>query len=72
MTSTTPTAVDRSTATAPLPLREIVPWAVFAAAVMFALLYFVGLEQGSLSITSGAAVHEFVHDARHLLAFPCH
>ena len=36
------------------------------------LVYFVGAEEGALSIISGTGVHEFVHDARHLLGFPCH
>ncbi|GAA4591650.1 CbtB-domain containing protein [Planotetraspora phitsanulokensis] len=60
--------------TAPIriPVREIVPWAVFAAVLGLALLYFVGAEQGATSIISGSTVHEFVHDGRHLLGFPCH
>ncbi|GAA4569436.1 CbtB domain-containing protein [Planotetraspora kaengkrachanensis] len=55
-----------------IPVREIVPWAVFAAVLGLALLYFVGAEQGATSIISGSTVHEFVHDGRHLLGFPCH
>ena len=43
-------------APAPVPLRELLPWAVFAGVVLLALLYLVGLD----------------HDGRHLLAFPCH
>ena len=35
-------------------------------------VYFVGTEQGAMSIFSGMDVHEFVHDGRHLLGFPCH
>ena len=40
----------------------------------FAMLaiYFVGAEQGATSIFGGMYVHEFVHDRRHLLGFPCH
>jgi hypothetical protein len=34
--------------------------------------YFVSAEQGAISIFSGAAVHEWLHDGRHLLGFPCH
>jgi hypothetical protein len=34
--------------------------------------YFVGAEQGAASLVSGMGIHEFVHDARHLLGFPCH
>jgi hypothetical protein len=52
--------------------RELAPYAIFAGVVLLILVYFVGVEQGALSIVSGMKVHEFVHDARHLLAFPCH
>ena len=32
-----------------------------------------GIEQGALSIFGGNSyVHEFMHDARHFLGFPCH
>ncbi|MEU9667716.1 CbtB domain-containing protein [Streptomyces bobili] len=56
----------------PLPLRTIAPWAVFVGVLMLVLLYFVGAEQGVTSLVSGEGVHEWVHDARHLLGFPCH
>ena len=36
------------------------------------VIYFVGSEDGALSLIGGNHVHEFVHDARHLLGFPCH
>jgi hypothetical protein len=55
-----------------VPLREVLPWAAFAGVLMIVLLYFVGTEQGALSVFSSNFVHEFVHDARHLLGFPCH
>jgi hypothetical protein len=55
-----------------IPLREVLPWAVFAGVLALVLLYFVGAEQGATSIISGHYVHEFVHDGRHLLGFPCH
>ncbi|MET8981825.1 CbtB-domain containing protein [Streptomyces sp. NPDC004539] len=57
---------------AKLPLKAIAPWAVFFGVLMLVLLYFVGAEQGALSVVSGEGVHEWVHDARHLLGFPCH
>jgi cobalt transporter subunit CbtB len=45
-----------------------------AGALLFGLLayYFVGVDQGATSVFGGAQLHEFVHDARHLLGFPCH
>jgi cobalt transporter subunit CbtB len=55
-----------------IPVREIVPWAVFAAILGLVLLYFVGAGQGAISVIGGETVHEFVHDGRHLLGFPCH
>ena len=57
---------------APIPLRELVPWAVFGGLLALLLLYFIGAEQGAMSVFSGQYVHEFVHDGRHLLGFPCH
>ncbi|MEU7042061.1 CbtB-domain containing protein [Streptomyces varsoviensis] len=56
----------------PISLKKIAPWAVFFGVLMLVLLYFVGAEQGATSLISGADVHEWVHDGRHLLAFPCH
>jgi hypothetical protein len=55
-----------------IPVRELAPWAIFAGALMLVLLYFVGAEEGATSLIGGSYVHEFVHDARHLLGFPCH
>jgi putative cobalt transporter subunit CbtB len=67
------TATARTTAVpAPIPLREIAPWAVFAGVVLLALLYLVGMDQGATSVFPGSVLHEFVHDGRHLLGFPCH
>jgi cobalt transporter subunit CbtB len=46
-----------------------------AGTVFLALLviYFVGFDQGAVSLFgSDSHVHEFMHDARHLLGFPCH
>lgn len=46
-----------------------------SGAVLFALvlLYLVGVEQGAVSLFgANSYVHEFMHDGRHLLAFPCH
>ncbi|PRX30639.1 putative cobalt transporter subunit CbtB [Paraburkholderia sp. BL18I3N2] len=56
----------------PIPLRELLPWIVFGGLLTLLALYFVGAEQGATSIVPGMYVHEFVHDGRHLLGFPCH
>ena len=55
----------------PFPVAEIAPWAIFAL-FFLAAIYFVGAEEGATSLIKGMAVHEFVHDGRHLLGFPCH
>lgn len=55
-----------------IPVREILPWAIFGGLLALLAIYFVGAEQGATSIFSGAYIHEFVHDGRHLLGFPCH
>lgn len=55
-----------------IPLREVLPWAVFAGVILLSLLYLVGLDQGATSVFSGQLLHEFMHDGRHLLAMPCH
>lgn len=37
------------------------------------VLYFVGHDQGATPVLGGDThVHEFMHDASHLLGFPCH
>ncbi|MFI1801666.1 CbtB domain-containing protein [Streptomyces sp. NPDC020379] len=59
-------------AVTPISLKAIAPWAVFFGILMLVLLYFVGAEQGATSVISGKDVHEWVHDGRHLLGFPCH
>lgn len=66
---------ERGIRTAPAPIAspgELLPYAIFAGFVLFVLMYFVGGEQGVSSVFSGAGVHEFLHDGRHLLGFPCH
>jgi putative cobalt transporter subunit CbtB len=55
-----------------IPVREILPWAVLVGAVLLSLLYLVGMDQGATTLISGNMLHEFLHDGRHLLGFPCH
>ncbi len=56
----------------PIPVGKILPWAVFAGLVCLLAIYFVGAEEGATALVHGMYVHEFVHDGRHLLGFPCH
>lgn len=55
-----------------IPVREVLPWALFGGLLTLLAIYFVGAEQGATALFHGAMVHEFVHDGRHLLGFPCH
>jgi fructose-specific phosphotransferase system IIC component len=56
----------------PIPANELLPWVVFGGLLLLLAIYFVGAEEGATSLISGMYVHEFVHDGRHLLGFPCH
>jgi Probable cobalt transporter subunit (CbtB) len=48
-------------------------WLSGTVFVALLILYFVGLDQGASSVFGAdGQIHEFVHDARHLLGFPCH
>jgi hypothetical protein len=58
----------------PLEVGSAGTWWLVAAA-LFSLLvyYFVGVDQGAVSVLGkDMHIHEFVHDGRHVLAFPCH
>lgn len=66
------TALAPAAIPAPIPTGEILPWAIFGTVIGLIALYFIGLEQGATAVFDGATIHEFVHDARHLLGFPCH
>ena len=55
-----------------IPLREILPWAIFGGLLLMLGIYFVGVEEGAAAVFNGMYMHEFVHDGRHLLGFPRH
>jgi Probable cobalt transporter subunit (CbtB) len=65
-------AFVQSRTPASIPVRQILPWAVFGGLLCLVALYFVGTEQGATSLFPGMYIHEFLHDGRHLLGFPCH
>jgi Probable cobalt transporter subunit (CbtB) len=65
-------AVSRPIALPTIPVNELLPWAMFGGLLMLLAIYFVGAEQGATALFHGRIVHEFVHDGRHLLGFPCH
>lgn len=57
---------DTTTASAAL-------WLTATTALALIAFYFVGFDQGAVSVFGADThVHEFLHDARHMLGFPCH
>ena len=69
---TTPQTQSRSRAV-DLSAAKAVVWLWLTAFFALLVLYFVGVDQGATSVFGdNMYIHEFVHDARHLLGFPCH
>ncbi|MGH3718072.1 MAG: CbtB domain-containing protein [Pseudonocardiaceae bacterium] len=70
------TSISASTARATpvvLPVSRAVLWLVGTAIIALVLYYFIGVDQGATSVFGNDMhIHEFVHDARHFLGFPCH
>ncbi len=56
-----------------LSATKAVLWLSLTAFFALLVFYFVGMDQGATSVFGdNMYIHEFVHDARHLLGFPCH
>jgi hypothetical protein len=55
-----------------IPLVELAPWALFFGLLGLLVVFFVSADQGAVSLLAGSAIHEWVHDGRHLLGYPCH
>ena len=78
MTSSAKTAANTTASVKSLavPHVETAQSALFlTATVMLAGLayYFLGYDQGAISVFgSDTHIHEFIHDSRHFLGFPCH
>lgn len=53
-----------------ISLSAALPWLIFAGLLAMTVIFFISTMQGAVG--NGTAVHEFVHDGRHLLGFPCH
>ncbi|HEX4394837.1 MAG TPA: CbtB domain-containing protein [Mycobacterium sp.] len=52
---------------------ETLPYLFGALFFGMLLYYFIGIDEGMTSVFGNSmVVHEFVHDARHFLSFPCH
>ena len=71
---TTPEAHKSKAPAIDLSATKAALWLSLTTFVALLLLYLVGVDQGATSIlgADNTYVHEFVHDARHLLGFPCH
>jgi hypothetical protein len=74
--TTVPVPVARPGATvSPEALSKTRVAVVLGITVLLALAayYFIGVDQGMASVFGKSmVVHEFVHDSRHFLGFPCH
>ncbi|MGC4962158.1 CbtB domain-containing protein [Gordonia sp. DT218] len=48
-------------------------WLTLTVLVAALAYYFIGYDQGAWSVFgTDTHIHEFVHDSRHFLGFPCH
>ncbi len=55
-----------------IPLSQLAPWALLFGLLAVLVIFFISADQGAVSIPAGNAIHEWVHDGRHLLGYPCH
>lgn len=70
---TSPEVCKSAASALDISAAKAVVWLAATAFLALLVLYFVGLDQGATSVFGdNTYVHEFVHDARHLLGFPCH
>ena len=65
-------AIESGVVIPTLSARQILPWLIFAGLLLLVAVYFLSTEQGATSLLAGTAVHEWLHDGRHLLGYPCH
>ncbi len=71
-------SISTSTTAAPatpvvVPVSTAALWLAGALFLALAMYFLIGVDQGAVSVFGqNSNIHEFVHDARHLLGFPCH
>jgi hypothetical protein len=73
--STTSAVSTTSPIATPIVTAQTRTIALLAGTALLALLvyYFIGVDEGALSVFGKSMViHEFFHDGRHFLGFPCH
>ena len=69
MTATTARVATPVVISLPRAAAQLTLFAMLALMVY----YFVGVDQGMTSVLgNNTDIHEFMHDARHFLGFPCH
>jgi hypothetical protein len=72
MSSTSPTPATAATPVV-VPISTAALWLAGALFLALAMYFVIGIDQGAVSVFGqNSNIHEFVHDARHLLGFPCH
>jgi putative cobalt transporter subunit CbtB len=78
MSSTSPMPAESARPTTgaiatPIAISASSVWLIGAVVLALLAYYFIGVDQGMVSVFGNDThVHEFVHDARHFLGFPCH
>lgn len=73
MNTVVASAVDA--ATTPLVTANVKTVTLLVGVAALALLayYFIGIDEGAVSVFGKTTVlHELFHDGRHLLGYPCH
>jgi putative cobalt transporter subunit CbtB len=72
MSSTSPSPAAAATPVV-VPVSTAALWLAGALFLALAMYFLIGIDQGAVSLFGqNSNIHEFVHDARHLLGFPCH
>lgn len=73
MVATTHQGRTASLAVPDLSAASAALWLTLTVVIAGMAYYFLGYDQGAVSVFgSDTHIHEFVHDARHFLGFPCH
>lgn len=70
----TPSAISTPIDTPIISVRaRTVALLIGVAFLALVVYYFIGVDEGMISVFGKSTVlHEFFHDGRHLLGFPCH
>ncbi len=69
------TPVNPAPVATPVVTAEVRTVALLLGTAILALIvyYFIGVDEGAMSVFGKSMyVHEFFHDGRHFLGFPCH